>query len=435
MARPFSLLFLTLVAVSTSCGPNPKPPVKVMAMVPDESGAFTTTQVELTTVGNMTSLSGDVIKLVGGTRVVLDPNDPTQQINGGIQNMPDDQRYDILVRDKGGDVRGHYVDKSGVLWPDDFHTWNMVTTYYNFERSYKYFANIYDGVDPKELRPMRVLYWSDVYLNSTTPLVDNALYLSFVKSFAVAPFKNEQLIPLPMNIGVVGHEVSHRVFNYNALSDQGIHPALGTWSLQAFNWLKSLDEGLADFHGYSVTCLEAAGCRPNFLALSLSDSRTVSFRNVGNAAACMDDALRTSFQNTVQNEWVSSPNLYKVGNLVAVSLFQAGNKTGKIEVLQKALITALDDESATTPGIRQLIEANKGDAALGQRNFTPEAVVDIIAAHITDPDLKKQVCTEFSTHMQLRCGQWPCTVDGIAAMPNCPSTARRENTCPLLTQP
>lgn len=433
MARPFSLLFLTLAA--TACGPNPKPPVKVMAMVPDESGAFTTTQVELTTIGNMTTLKGDVIQFVGGTRVVLDPNDPVQQINGGIQNMSDDQRYEVLVRDKGGDVRGHYVDRSGVLWPADFHTWNMVSTYYNFERSYKYFANIYDGVDPKELRPMRIHYWSDVYLNSTTALTDNALYLSFIKSFVVVPFKNEQLIPLPMNIGVIGHETAHRVFNYNALSDQGIHPALSTWALTPFNWLKSLDEGLADFHGYSITCGELAGCRPNFLGLSLSDSRTVAFRNVANPSACMDEALRTSFQNTVQNEWIMSPNLYKVGNLVAVSLFQAGNKTGKMEVLQKALITALDDESATTPGIRQLIEANKQDGSLATRNFTPEAVVDIIAAHITDPDLKKQVCTEFSTHMQLRCGQWPCTIDGLPAMTNCPSTARRENTCPLLPQP
>lgn len=436
MARPFSLRNLTLVAVfAAACGPNPKPPVQVMAMVPNESGAFTTTQVELTTIGELTQLKGDVIQFVGATRVVVDPNDPIQQLNGGIQNLSDEQRYEVIVRDKGSDVRGHFVDRSGVLWPADFHTWNMVTTYYNFERSYKYFANIYDGVDPKELRPMRVHYWSEVRLNSATPITDNTLYLSFIKSFVVAPFRNEQLIPMPMNPGIVGHETAHRVFNYNALSDQGIHPALGTWSLQPFNWLKSLDEGLADFHGYSVTCLEAAGCRPNFLGLSLADSRTVAFRNVSNAGACMDEALRTSFTNTVQNEWILSPNLYKVGNLVAVSLFQAGNKTGKMEVLQKALITALDDESATNPGLRQLIEANKGDAALAQRNFTPEAVVDIIAGHITDPDLKRQVCIEFSDHMQLRCGTWPCMVDGLPAMRNCPSTASRGTECPRISQP
>ena len=217
-----------------------------------------------------------------------------QQLNGGIANMSDQQRYDVIVKDKGGDVRAHYVDRSGVLWPADFHTWNLVTTYYNFERSYAYFNAIYDGVDPVELRPMRVHYWADVQLNSPS-LTDNILYLSFVKSFVITPFLTNKLIPLSMNVGVVGHETAHRVFNFKALSDSGIHPALGTWSLEAFNLLKSLDEGLADFHGFSVTCGEAAGCRPNFLAISLDDPRTVGFRNVGRQDACMDEPLRTAF--------------------------------------------------------------------------------------------------------------------------------------------
>ena len=429
------LVFLGLLALVASCGPTPKAPVKVMALIPDEAGTLTTSQVDLKTVGNITTLQGDTVTFLGGTRVVVDANDPTQQLNGGIANLSDDQRYEVIVKDKGGDVRGHYVDRSGVLWPVDFHTWNMVSTYYNFERAYDYFNDIYDGVDPRELRPLRVQYWADVELNNPEPITDNTLYLSFIKSFVVTPFKNEQLIPLPMNIGVVGHEVAHKAFNFRALANEGIHPALGTWNLQAFNWLKSLDEGLADFHGFSVTCGEAAGCRPNFLASSIADSRTVGFRNVGRADACMDDALRTSFQAATQLEWITSPNQYKVGNLVAASLYQAGNKTGKLQVLQKSLILAYDDESRTTPGIRQLIDANKNDAQLGQRNFTPEAVIDIIAAHIGDPELKKEVCQEFSTRMQLRCGSWPCQIDGTPAMTHCPSTAKRLNTCPLLTQP
>ncbi len=425
------LISLGLLALLTACGPNPKAPVKVMALIPDEAGSFQTTQVELTTVANMVTLKGDVVTMVGSTKVVIDANDPVQQLNGGIANMTDDQRYEVIVKDKGGDVRAHYVDRSGVLWPADFHTWNLVTTYYNFERSYAYFNGIYDGVDPKELRPMRVHYWADVQLNSPS-LTDNILYLSFVKSFVVTPFLTNQLIPLSMNIGVVGHETAHRVFNFKALSNEGIHPALGTWSLEAFNLLKSLDEGLADFHGFSVTCGEPAGCRPNFLAISLSDSRTVGFRNVGRQDACMDEPLRTAFQNFTQQQWVSAPELYKVGNIIAASLYQAGNKSGKLGILQKALIKAYDDEAATSPGLRQLITKNLNTPA----KFTQELVVDTIAAHVTDPELKKLVCQEFSSRMQLRCGSWPCIVDGLPSMPNCPATARRDNTiCPAIPQP
>lgn len=423
-------LMLALMVAIAACGPNPLPPVKVMALMPSEAGNFETKEIELTTVQNVVALKGDVVTFVGGTRVVLDPNDPLQNLNGGLANQSDEQRYDVLVKDKGGDVRAHYVDRSGVLWPADFHTWNMVSAYYNYERSYLYFNDIYDGVDPKELRPLRVHYWSDVQLNSPS-LTDNMLYLSFIKSFVVTPFKTNQLIPLPMNIGVVAHEVAHRVFNFKALSDQGIHPALDAWNLEAFNLLKSLDEGLADFHGFSATCNEPAGCRPNFLAISLEDSRTVGFRNVGRTDACMDEPLRTAFQNFPKGQWVAAPEMYKVGNLIAASLYQAGNKTGKLQVLQKALIRAYDDESPTTPGLRQFITKNLQTPA----KFTPEAVVDIIAAHVTDPELKKVLCTEFSTRLQLRCGTWPCEVDGFPAMTNCPATARRENTCPTLSQP
>ncbi len=426
MSRLRTLLVLALMV---SCGPNPPAPVKIMALIPSESGTLETRQVELTTVGNVTTLKGDVVEFVGSTRVVLDSADPLQA--GGIERLTDAQRYDVLVKDKGGDVRGHYVDRSGVLWPANFHTWNMVSAYYNFERAYAYFNDIYDGVDPKELRPMRVHYWADVRLNSDISLVDNALYLSFIKGFTITPFEKSQLTPLAMNIGVIGHETAHRVFNFKVLEDQGIHPVLGTWNLVPFNLLKSLDEGLADFHGFSVTCGEAAGCRPNFLGASLDDSRTVDFRNVGRNEACMDETTRQAFQNFSQSQWVSSPEMYKVGNFIAASLYQAGNRTGKMEVLQKALILAYDDESPSNPGLRQFIKNNVNT----QANFTPENVVNIIVSHVTDPELKKELCSQFSSRMQLRCGNWPCIVDGLPSMLACPSTARRENYCTNLPQP
>ncbi|PZR16795.1 MAG: hypothetical protein DI536_06490 [Archangium gephyra] len=422
----FRLKTLWLAALLTACGPNPPAPVQIMALIPSEAGTLETRQVELKTVGNVTTLKGDVVEFIGSPRVVVDANDPLQ--TNGIENLTDQQRYDVLVKDKGADVRGHYVDRSGVLWPADFHTWNMVSAYYNFERSYEYFNDIYDGVDPKELRPLKVMYWADVKLNGADQLQDNALYLSFIKSFVLTPFQNAQLVPLPMNIGIIGHETAHRVFNFRVLEDQGIHPALTRWTIVPFNLLKSLDEGLADYHGYSVTCFEAANCRPNFLAASIDDSRTVGFRNVGRVDACMDETTRQAFLNFNNSQWVTSPEMYKVGNLIAASLYQAGNRTAKEDVLRKALILAYDDESPTNPGLRQFVKNNLNTP----ENFTPENVVNIIVSHVTDPDLKKELCTQFTTRMQLRCSSFPCEVNGLPSMRACPSTARREMFCPTL---
>lgn len=427
MSRSYSLAWLGLLALA--CGPNPQAPVKVMALI-REAGAFKPTQVELTTVTDITALKGPMVTFVGSTRVAIRADDPLQ---AGIVDMSDDQRYDVIVKDKGGDVRGHYVEKDGVLWPADFHTWNMVSTYYSFEKAYLYFNSLYDERGATELWPFRVHYWSDVELNSAEPLTDNMLYLSFIKSFVVAPFKREQKIPLSMNVGVVGHEVAHRVFSVKTFEDEGLPQVLRTWNLQPFNLLKSLDEGLADFHGYSVTRLERDGDLPNFLTLSVSDARTVEARDVSRPKACMDESLRSAFQNASQLEWVTSSNMYTVGNLIAASLFWAGNAESKLTELQRAVVATYDDESPLTPGFRQLIRNNLNTSS----KFTPELVVDAIAAHIGDQELRKRVCSEFSTRMQLRCGSWPCLIDGQVAMPHCDATAagRDNSVCPAIPQP
>jgi len=416
-------LLLPSIAALCACAPNPPAPVQVMALAPNASGAYATVQVELKTVASLANLKGSVAELMGGNRVVVDPNDPLQNLNGGIANMTDDQRYEVLVKDKGADVRGNFFEKSGVYWPADFHTWNMVSAYYNFERSYEYFVGVYDGVEPKELQKMRVMYWANVRLNSPDSLTDNALYLSFIKSFVIVPFETQELVPLAMNIGVIGHEVAHRSFNYKVLADAGIHPALTSWNGLAFNLLKSIDEGFADFHGFGVTCGEAAGCRPNFLAVSISDQRTVEMRDVSRTDACMDENTRNALYNNPPSQWVASTDMYEVGNLWAASMYQAGNKVGDIGLMQRALHLAYDDESATTPGLRQLVNSNLNT----QQAFTPEAVANTIVAHVSDPALKKELCNEFITRLQLKCGNFPCP-----EMPACPNTSARGNFCPLL---
>jgi hypothetical protein len=418
------LLLAPLLAL-WACGPNPPAPVRVMTIAPKQSGALGTVEVQLKTLSSLTALKGSVAVFVGGNRVVVDPNDPLQNINGGIAGMSDEQRYDVLVKDKGADVRGHFIERGGVYWPADFHTSNMVSAYYNFERSSEYFTSVYDGAEPTELQQMRVMYWANTRINSSEPVQDNALYLSFVKSFVLAPFsENSATVPQAMNVGIIGHEVAHLVFNHKVLEGRGVHPALTSWGGSAFNLLKSLDEGLADFHGFGVTCGEPAGCRPNFLLGSVADEAITSMRNLARPDACMDANLRNAFFNASQLQWVQSSNMYQVGTLFAAALYQAGNKVGDLKVVQKALISAYDDPSPTQPGLRQLINGNLNTP----QAVTLEAVSDILVAHLpANSAYRKELCNELSTRLQLKCGAFPCP-----EMPSCPATSARQNFCPLL---
>ncbi|MBL8934565.1 MAG: hypothetical protein JNM69_08420 [Archangium sp.] len=424
------VLLLALCSVAVSCGPTPPLPVRVMAIVPVETGSYETREVSIQTLSNLATLKGSVAELVGANRLTVDPNDPLQR--GGIENLTDEQRYEVIVKDKGTDVRGNYLERSGVYWPADFHTWNMVTTYWNFENAYLYFQDLLASQQPTktpdELNKMKVMYWPELRINSETPITDNALYLSFVKAFAIAPFSKENKVPMAMNLGIVGHEVAHKVWGKRVYNDEGVPAPLRTWSGEAFNLLKSLDEGLADFHGFGVSCRALSGCRPDILAPSIADQDYAHQRDVSRPDACMDEGLRSALKSFSQDQWVRGRELYLYGNLWAVTLYQAGSKTGglqKVKSLQVALLAAYDDDKAGTPGLNQIINRNVNNPMA----FTPEVVAEAIASHIPDIPLRTAFCGEAIARLQLQCARPDCA----DKMPSCPGTTRRATTpCAVL---
>lgn len=442
----FPGLVVSLSVGLWACAPNQKPPAQVMALVPTIKGSFAPQQSELTTVSDVTALKGTVLQVKGGARVRIDPSDPAL-----VQAMTDDQIKTALLKDQGGDVHVNYVDKSGVLWPADFHSWMMVTTYLNFERANAYYTSILDPNRVPDLLGTTVDYWAsftDLGSGVDKPAQDNALYFSPVKSFLILPFDDQahpgcdksamgcsdfDLIPLPMNPGVIGHEYGHLVFSHRVFANAAVPAPLAQWSLEAFNLLKSIDEGFADFHGYGVTCLTQAGCR-YFLPWSIDPTNEVitqrDFTDPSDSK-CMTAPLRNALQQLDNSQFLGGSNQYQVGTLFTVSMYQASEKLGKRDLMQKALVAAYDDDSASNQGLKQFINENLNTPSA----FTPEAVVNIIAGHITDPDLQKTFCGEAANRLQLVCdGQGtPATQSPCASLPNCdqhPWIAG--NTCPIL---
>ena len=401
-----------------------------MALVPNQKGDLVTSEVELQTVLDLTALRGTPTELIGGTSVVLNSSDTVLQLGGGAENDP--QRYVAFVTNTGMPVRASYIEKSGVLWPADFHSWNMVTTYYNFERSYLYFQGIFgDNAATLQSMPMRVLYWTDARLTLDSPsLVDNAFFHPWVKSFLIVPFKDLQKVPLAMNLGVIAHETAHRVFNYTALRNEGDPLVLERWVDWHFNLLKSIDEGFADFHAYGVTCKEPSGCNSTFLEMSLADRREVAARDFADPKQCLDGPTRDLFLNTPRDTWVApGSKMYPIGTLWAAALFQGAKKAGSagaVESVQMALVAAYDDATPGKQGLAQLI--GSGDVP---NNFTMEAVADTILSHISEKNLRTKVCNELLTRLQL-----DCTSDGSVhcqEMPHCPDESVADATvCPTI---
>ncbi len=431
-----------VVSVEVSaCGPAPKPPVQVMVL--GLSGtSMETRQVELTSIANLTNLRGGVLSMTGANRVTIDPNDPLQ--SQGIDNMTDTQRFEVLVKDKGVEPRGHFIDRGGVYWPGDFHTWNMVTTYFNFETAYGYFADLYGEQDPllKDIRGLRLMYFPEFRLLSADPLTDNALYYSPLQAFMILPFKTQQRIPFAMNMGIIGHEFSHRVFNSRVYGGVGIPEVWkagnlaslnNRWTGLPINLLRAFDEGLADYHGYAVTCRDPiGGCRPNFLNLSLEDQQYASQRDVGRTNACLTSTLKSALESTPPDEWVRSTAMYVYGNIWATALLQGGLAAGQEGAMRQGLMKAMNNGSKPYNDIARLVSQN---ASSGQ-NFTVEALANTIVENISDTppnqsELKRQLCNQLITRLAIDCnngGMGPCR-PGVEFMKACPSTSARQNFC------
>ncbi|MBL8952760.1 MAG: hypothetical protein JNK82_18410 [Myxococcaceae bacterium] len=410
-----------------------------MALLYSNAGKLAPTETQLDTIANVAALKGNVVNMVGGAGISVDPNDPAQQ--NLPANASDRQVFDAFVKARGTDVHANLIDKSGVLWPADFHSWAMVTTYWNFEQAFKYYQRVYDtdmvGLDL--LQGAEVLYWADFrdyYQQDPTQQqsTDNALYYPLTRQFIIAPYFHFQKVPVSMNLGIVGHEMAHRVFTQKAYANAVLPPI---FSLDGFvlNIAKGFDEGLADFHGYGVTCVTTGGpnCATNFIEASFDEETmrrvfprsplptTRDFSRSQNG--CMSKELRDSLVGLTTVSFTSQGFHYKLGTLVASALWHASEPLGQTEAVQKGLIAAYDDSDPANPGFRQVFDsaiAQPGNISLGK-------MADVIIGHMPEgTELQKRVCEQLVDRLDIDRNAMPNPV------PHCPSTASVGDQCPAV---
>jgi len=408
MLRPATAATAAL-AMLASCAPDTEAPVRVRALVLTSAGQYEPQEVELKTVTDIVRLEGSVARFVGGARIVADSNDP-ELTNA---NTPE-ALENALMKDRGSAVTASYIEKDGVLWPADFHTWNLVTSYYALERANEYFRTVGGLVDADFGGATTVYYFPDFILADTSkdPLRDNALYFPPVKSFMVLPFDELQLAPLAINANVLAHEYSHRVFNQKVYGGESLPTPIATWQGIGFNTLKSLDEGLADYHAYGSSCTAPAGCNTNVLTTSFEDAG-VAGRDFSKPL-CMSQALRNQMYTTTFNGAE-----YQVGTVLASALYAAGQTTGQHKVIQKAVLAAYSDN--ISPGIAQLVR--EALATGNEENFPLELPLGAIARHIPDTNVQRVVCNQFVEQLGINRDLLVaagCRQDTILRPSNCP---------------
>lgn len=407
-ARSLRAAALSLLLVA--CAPEP---ADVVVLVFDQvSQRYQPQRVTLTTVDDIVAMKGSVARIVGEAEFTVAADDPALARAGDDR----DRQRKAITKDAGTPVKVSWIKQDGALVPADFHSLNIATTYYNFERAFRFFEQIGD-LHTQEFPAPTVYYFPKLVFGGKTEK-DNALFFPLLESFLILPFDDLQKIPLAINSGVVGHEYSHSIFNYRVF-DRDPFAIYETWGSDlrgtpGLNLVTALDEGIADVFGTGITCSEdLVICDLNFIGRSLPAVHNQERRV--DVPHCMTQALHDSLAQLPSDQFRADGLQYNVGSVLASAMWRAGEadpvvlRLGAGEARRQmfqALYRALAG-SGEARGIRELIR----DAAGDQTGFhletrgTTQGVLDVIVQAVTDPTLKEALCRALLGRFDLKAEQ------------------------------
>ncbi len=427
------LLVLAAAGCALACGPETKPPVKitVLAFVPDKL-KYEPAQVTLNTVRNIVSMRGDVGNIIGGAQLVIDPNDPSL-----ITATTEEEIRRAITKSAGGPVNINLAQRDDVFYPADFHSWNIATTYYNFERTYFFYEGL--GLTLAQVTPPPdIFYFPDLYEGENRQQEkDNAAFFPLLQAFLILPHDLLQHIPLSMNLGVMAHEYTHNVFDLRVHNRKQVS-LINDWApysaTPGLNLLSALDEGFADLMGTGVTCGPAWDrCDTRFVAASIDQIKLT--RDI-DGIHCMDQAMWDAQRYESAAGYRDSGKQYFLGTVFASSAWRGarGNvappeqpPAAAAKAVMQAAYNVMSTGSKVIPGLSELIERWRSN----QSKFRLESdlsngvvgVLDAFVQQLQDPLLKANVCSALLDRFNK-------VLTDDSKIPSCPSTAQRYKECP-----
>ena len=434
--KQHALRLAAAVLLAASCAPQKLPPVDVVVLVYNPATrAYEPRTVQLNTPTNITTLQGPVAKLVGGAKFALSDSTSGNTV---------EELAKAITKDAGHDVNVSYIETQQTLVPADFHSLNMVTTYYNFERAYQFFTGTVGGTLNAERFGVPNVYYFAGYEENGTALKDNAMFIKLTGGFLILPFEELQQVPLAINLGVVGHEYAHSVFNYHVHKSHPLPPTLSSWrgnlgATPGANLVAALDEGSADIFGWGITCSsDLTTCDAEYIGESLPAEYLASRRV--DQAQCMDEGMWINLEEHDYDDFttrcVPFGCHYTVGSVFASALWRAASDAEVVKTLgqgpaRRAMFEALWNAQSGAGGSAALKSwgTMMESAASNQLDFSLRAhttdrlvpsVLDAVIDGATDDKLKIALCSAFMDRFGL-------TRSDFA---RCPATAASYNECP-----
>lgn len=438
---------LALSVLLSACGGEVKSPVDVavLAFVPKDL-KYRHAQATLNTVADLYTMRGGSADMVGGATLVINPDDPELK-----SAVTDEDIAKAVTKSPGGPVSLNFSAQGSVYFPGDFHSLNITTAYYNFERAFESFQRL--GLAPADMSPPpRVFYFVELFEGPNATLEkDNAAYFPLLRAFLILPQEEQQQIPFPMNVGIVGHEYTHAVFDQRVFNRKELR-VVSQWASQSgghpgLNLMSSLNEGLADLFGTGVTCgADYSTCDTQFVAASIDRIRLS--RDI-DGLHCITQELKDGIEKSSSDTWREGGFNYVVGTVFASSIWR-GARAGvpppsppqqppkaNVEAVLRAayafLKTTADCDpfvlkqlpTGQVPGLCELIRTAgivQSDFRLSDPSQQVTGVLDAFVQQLADPKLaliKKAVCDTFLDRFCI----------ARSDIPSCPFSSQSSGQC------
>ncbi|MFW5966514.1 MAG: hypothetical protein ACOCV2_03295 [Persicimonas sp.] len=323
------LAFFSLVTLLMSCGGSDEETERFEVLDWDaDEERYLVQESSIETLEDRREVSGEIAYLRGGGKLEAGTSEPETR-----------EEYEDALRVRGDeDPRARWEVDDGVVVGWDYQSFLMYTLYHHLEKSAIYFESI--GVERDVVGRMPVYYAPEMNLGfiPINVFTDNAAYAFTLDAFLVPPQFLSRDLPLAANRGVIVHEYSHAVFNRVVHDDQRVPDYLfEEWEDPYVNRMNALNEGVADIFG------ALAVQEPNFIEPSFSEETFDVDRDLTKEREYTEDLEETLEQSA------DAFNPYKIGSVIASTVWALRDAVDDDEALGSAVIDALEDFAEVEP--------------------------------------------------------------------------------------
>jgi hypothetical protein len=339
-----------------ACGGDLASPFSAVAITYDvNKQAFKLAQVRLNTLASLRHLKGSSGDVTAGGRVRVSSS--AARARGATV----DALRAAFVKTQPAQVEVSWNVLNDIVYPEDFESLELLSTYYNMEKARAELANL--GLTTLPARSI-VAHADLADENGLPPLPAGELYYAPMATFFAPATTAEQQVPPAFNLGAVAHALGHQAIEELVWGGAPVPaPETGT-DAKARHIARSLAEGVGDYLGVAVSN------DPHWFDHSLQlEPADRALDQIHCSSQDMLDALPV-------DDSVAPYDPYPLGSVIAGALWEEASAS-TAQNTSRGLLTALPDLGTKLAGA-----------------VTLPAVLDTLASHAAD-DQRSDLCGIF----------------------------------------